>query len=190
MGSHRSVLITADEPPSDPVAGTVAEVVSKQRLNGAWRRHLWEGHAYTLRRPRDPKRTADAIEKMSKVFVVAGDRDRRGRRDAREPRRVHSDRPQGHLPAETERGGIHRPLGWLRAHIAAAAAERARGPCHLPRLDRFQAPRSARVAGAAREDTGGGDYPATRCHATAQRNRWTRELGAPPRSTIGRGDQI
>ena len=41
------VLITADEPPSDPVAGTVAEVVSKQRLNGALLRHLWEGHAYT-----------------------------------------------------------------------------------------------------------------------------------------------
>jgi len=41
------VLITADEPPSDPVAGTVAEVVSKQRLNAALLRRLWEGHAYT-----------------------------------------------------------------------------------------------------------------------------------------------
>ena len=143
-----------------------------------------------LRRPRDPKRTADAIEKMSKVssspaiaIVAAG---------------ATLANPGGFIPIALKDISQLKPTaaGYIALWVGFAVISLLPllsalvGPCHLPRLDRFQAPRSARVAGAAREDTGGGDYPATRCHATAQRNRWTRELGAPPRSTIGRGDQI
>jgi Sap, sulfolipid-1-addressing protein len=131
---------------------------------------------HALRRPRDPKRTVDAIDRMSKIssspaiaIVGAG---------------ATLANPGGFIPialkdisqTETKHRGIHRALGRLRARVVAPAPRRASRATRLARLDRFKARSFTRLAGTAREGAGCGDHPAARRGAPARRDRRAHDL--------------